>query len=148
MSAGRDYTCGVTTEGGVYCWGTNEVGQAGQPAGKAVRQPTRVGTFGATSISTGNYHTCAVTTDEQVQCWGRNGSWELGDGTNTSRHTPAPVTGGIRFASVTVNGMRTCATTTAGEAYCWGANDSGANGAGSATPLRHQVPAKVAGWPR
>ena len=148
VSAGRDYTCGITMQGEAYCWGSNEVGQSGQATGNVVKQPTRVGTFGATSISTGNYHTCAVTTDEQVQCWGRNGSWELGDGTNTSRRTPAPVTGSLRFASVSVNGMRTCATTTAGEAYCWGANDSGANGDGSATTLRHQVPTKVAGWPR
>ena len=148
VSAGRDYTCGVTTQGEAYCWGANEVGQTGQATGNAIRQPTRAGTFTATSISTGNYHTCAVTTDEQVQCWGRNGSWELGDGTNTSRRTPAPVTGGLRFASVTVNGMRTCATTTAGEAYCWGANESGANGDGSTTTLRHQVPTKVVGWPR
>ena len=148
VSAGRDYTCGITTQNEAFCWGAHEVGQTGQATGNATRQPTRVGTFGATSISTGNYHTCAVTTDEQIQCWGRNGSWELGDGTNTSRRTPAPVTGSLRFASVSVNGMRTCGVATDGAAYCWGSNASGANGDGSTAALRHEVPTKVAGWPR
>ena len=34
ISAGASHTCGVTTSGVVYCWGSNDDGQVGVPRGR------------------------------------------------------------------------------------------------------------------
>lgn len=45
------------------------------------------------SIAAGFLHTCALNGDGGVECWGRNSEGQLGDGTDTERHTPVPVIG-------------------------------------------------------
>jgi len=146
VSAGYDYTCGVTTTDEAYCWGVNQYGQLGDGSTTTASRPVRVGTLMASSIVTGMSHTCALATDGRVFCWGRNAYGELGDGTRTPRRTPAPVAGGTRFVSVSVAMPRTCALGTDGQGYCWGANPFGAHGDG--TTEARLVPTKVAGWPR
>jgi alpha-tubulin suppressor-like RCC1 family protein len=67
----------------------------------------------------------------------------LGNGADTSTRAPARVSGGIRFASITVGGTHTCALTPQGRAYCWGWNAFGQLGTGS--DANSAVPAPVAG---
>jgi alpha-tubulin suppressor-like RCC1 family protein len=54
---------------------------------------------------------------------------ELGTGNLTSSLVPVPVTGGLKFVSISALGDHTCALTVAGEAYCWGQNVYGELGA-------------------
>lgn len=49
------------------------------------------GLQGVTALTAGNDHVCALVADGRILCWGANHSGELGDGTLTSRETPAPV---------------------------------------------------------
>ncbi|HUR95293.1 MAG TPA: hypothetical protein VMY76_11955 [Gemmatimonadales bacterium] len=92
-------------------------------------------------IATGIYHTCALTADGDTWCWGANQDGPLGDGTTTPRSTPAPVTGGQKFTSLTAGVVHTCGLTAAGAAYCWGS--AGQVGDGSA--IARTVPTLVAG---
>src|SRR6266566_5300081 len=43
ISAGEYHTCGVTTDGAVYCWGSNKEGQLGNGTTKGKSEPVRVG---------------------------------------------------------------------------------------------------------
>ena len=42
ISAGDYHTCGVTTDGAVYCWGGNNEGQLGIGTTKGKNEPVRV----------------------------------------------------------------------------------------------------------
>ena len=60
VSAGRNHTCGVRTDGDVDCWGYDNYGQSAPPDDSFV------------SISAGDFHTCGVKTDGSVVCWGKD----------------------------------------------------------------------------
>ena len=99
VSAGLDYSCGVTTAGKGYCWGDNthgKLGFGGSVSGSYnyKRAPEAVvTTYSFGSISAGYNHTCGVTPwvfygNNTLLCWGNNYYRQLGDGTWDTRTTP------------------------------------------------------------
>lgn len=58
-------------------------------------------------------------------CWGDNESQgQLGDGTNTDRLNPTPVSGGLEFSQLSAGNGHTCGIAEDGSMYCWGDNES------------------------
>ena len=136
------YSCGVTSSGAAYCWGTNFYGQLGDGTQTQRLVPTAVvGGLTFTTLSVGAAHTCGLTTSGAAYCWGFNGDGRLGDNTTTQRLVPTAVAGGLTFASVTAGDFFTCAVTTSGAAYCWGAGGY----IGDGTTTQRLVPTSVAG---
>jgi alpha-tubulin suppressor-like RCC1 family protein len=164
VSAGAAHTCGITTSGAAYCWGSNDHGQLGEGApsstgptgggGGALRTaPAAVaGALRFTSISAGLDHTCAVSVDGAAYCWGSDHQGQLGDGGATpddaqgvavGQPEPVPVAGGVRFTAVSAGSGFTCGLATTRAIHCWGRNASGQLGDG--TTLDRASPAPVAG---
>ncbi|HKE92203.1 MAG TPA: Ig-like domain-containing protein [Gemmatimonadales bacterium] len=141
VTAGGQHTCALTTGGAVACWGSNDLGQMGDPsAGAATNVPILVsGVSSATLLTAGNNHTCALA-DGSAMCWGANLKGQLGNGRTASSSTPVAVTGGHAFQSIVAGARHTCGLGTDGVAWCWGDNDNGqlGNGTthGNATPQR------------
>ncbi len=133
ISAGGVYSCGVTTGGAGYCWGSNGYGVLGDGTTNDSSTPVAVaGGLQLASITAGVYHTCALTVNGAAYCWGQAGNGQLGTGlASLSSSTPLAVAGGHTFASITVGELSTCAVTTAGAGYCWGSGSFGALGIGS-----------------
>lgn len=133
ISAGRDHSCAVTTGGNMYCWGGNGLGQLGTDTTVVQRlTPVLVGS-GYTAVSAGDSFTCALTTAGDVRCWGWNGYGQLGRGEgsvsfNDFHVSPATVTGGHRFTSVSAGWRHACGLASDGNTYCWGSNMMGALG--------------------
>lgn len=136
LGAGDDFVCAVMAGGGVKCWGQNHAGQLGD--GTATDRPTPVDVVNlgasAAAVDAGSIHTCVRTSTGGAKCWGGNSRGQLGDGTFTSRPTPADVTGltsGVVEISTTYE--HTCALLASGGVRCWGGNFYGTIGNGGST---------------
>jgi len=149
LTAGGYHTCGLTSAGQAYCWGSNGFGGLGDGTSGtdrltpvAVQQPAGVA---FASLRAGGFHTCGLTSAGQAYCWGYNTFGGLGDETTTQRNAPVPVhqPSGVTFISVAPSGYHTCGASTAGPAYCWGSNADGQLGDG--TLVSHPAPVFVAG---
>ena len=94
-------TCGVTSDGTGYCWGSSFYGQVGSGTTDYSYFPVEVaGNHTWKMIAPGASHVCGVRTDDVAMCWGYNNHGQLGDGTTTDSTTPVVVSGGIAFASI------------------------------------------------
>lgn len=144
VTAGGDYSCGVTTDDRAYCWGMNNLGQLGNGSTENTAIPVAVsGGLRFRQVEAGGGHACGVTTDDRAYCWGWNQEAQLGDGTRTDRHTPVPVAGGLRFRQIGAGQYHSCAVTTGDRPYCWGLNRQGQLGDGSGL-VRQKRPVQVA----
>jgi len=141
ISAGAYHTCAIKTDGSVWCWGLNHVGQLGDGTTTNRLVPTAVGALSANvdAISAGTLHTCAITFDgnfSRVWCWGSNTSGQLGDGTTTNRTVPVSSLSAEFIIDVSAGNRHTCAIEGsawfgASYLYCWGANEDGELGDGT-----------------
>ncbi len=144
VEAGGGESCGVTTRGAGYCWGTNQWGSLGSGKGgygatpqEPLSWPSPVPVWGGLVFSTINAGSavCGVTTSGAGYCWGFGYDGQRGDGRGggtgaLAANTPQAVLGGFSFTTISAGGGHTCGVTTSGAAYCWGDGSSGALGIG------------------
>jgi alpha-tubulin suppressor-like RCC1 family protein len=142
VTAGASHTCGLTSDGAAWCWGSDEFGQVGSDVIAAISLvPTAVETgLRFAAISAGGGHTCAVTGSGELWCWGRNDFGQVGDGSQVNRSLPVLIPSSSDFAAVTAGQDHTCARTAQGTGYCWGRNDNGQLGEGTQTDRPQPVP--------
>ena len=145
LGAGDRHTCAaVPAAPFVKCWGGNWNGQLGDNS--TTPSPVPVDVSGLTgqviSIDAGLMHTCAAMAAGGIQCWGFNAVGQLGDGSNTDRHVPVPVSGITAIAAVSTGYEHTCTALSTG-AKCWGVNYDGELGNNSVTGSN--VPVTVSG---
>ncbi len=100
LVAGASFNCALLADGGVSCWGSNEMGELGvgtravpplsgrtppppPPQGRVETLPGR-----ATALVAAGNHACALLEEGSVWCWGANEYGQLGDGTLEERDRP------------------------------------------------------------
>jgi alpha-tubulin suppressor-like RCC1 family protein len=141
LVTGDAFTCGLTTNQLVYCWGNNILGQLGDATSNGRATPAPISTTEHfTAIAAGFQHACAIATTGTTYCWGLNSSGQLGAQSADICHIDVPDYYGYGTTSVEVgcamkpiaakdtpvgltalaasNG--TCGLLDGGQAYCWG----------------------------
>ncbi len=134
VATGNEHTCAIA-DGGVYCWGRNNVRQLG-PAFAGANSPTPVKitglTEGVTQISTAEEYTCAIK-DGNVFCWGVNLYGVCGLPGGVPQSTPNKILDRFgnpltNIAQIATDADHACALTSTGAVFCWGSNAGGVLG--------------------
>jgi alpha-tubulin suppressor-like RCC1 family protein len=156
IAGGGIHTCVVHQGGTVSCWGGNGDGQVGQPSSSSascaeskgspipcVLSPVVVpGLTNVAEVRAGEHYVCARKNDLTVWCGGDNSNGTLGDGSNTSRNTPAQVADLDKdVIEIAAGRWFACARHRTGAVSCWGANGSGQLGNRSTTNTNRPVAA-------
>lgn len=143
-SYGSNSNCVLTTEGLVYCWGSNTDSQLGNGQYTNSAVPVAVNTSGVlsgktiTQISVGFRSACAKDSNDDLYCWGNNASGTLGVGNDNLQMFPVSVINNIPFGDFNVGKGHVCGIS-AGTTYCWGTNFYGELGDGTTTHSNQPV---------
>ena len=147
VAAGAYTSFAVKNDGTLWVWGSNQYGARGDgtsgdniaspvqvPIPNLISTPTRRGKH-AVAVGTGVY--AAIDTEGRVWTWGVNWNGRLGNGTTTSRYTPARVQKSANsgdyltgVVSITAGGGTLAALDADGAVWTWGAGANGALGNG------------------
>ncbi len=154
----RTTTFGLTTNGDLFAWGNNAIGQLGDGTTVSKSSPVRV--LGglkfkkvqiavAPSNIAGVQTSCfGLTTTGQIYAWGGNVDGQLGTGDTTNRTSPALVIGGQTWTDFSAIGtgsqVAVLALNSSGVAYSWGVDISGIRGDGGAV-FKTSSPGLVSG---
>ena len=135
----------IQTNGSLWMWGRNEVGQLGQSDLIHRSVPTAVGALTSWSnskISTG-YQSLVVKSDGSLWTWGLNNYGQLGAGTVTSRSSPVQVGTYQNWATASFGLQHGAAIRPNGTLWVWGRNDYGQSGLSEATTVLRSSPVQV-----
>lgn len=152
FSGGAAFTIAMGSDGNVYAWGDNSVGQLGDgtmtSSAAAVRVQLPAG-VAFTQVKAGAVGAIALGSDGNVYAWGNNVYGQLGDGTTTNAAAPVqmqlPAGSSVTelFAGSGNLGVRTAD----GSVYLTGRGDDGQLGnddtASSTVPVLVQAPTGV-----
>jgi alpha-tubulin suppressor-like RCC1 family protein len=134
LAAGHRFTCGITTNSKVFCWGLNDVGQLGTETdgetcveGRCSHTPLQE-TSGRSfaSITAGLSHVCALDRGGATFCWGWDGPAGTGEGHHPTFTPNAYAVDAPPFRQLTAGGYHTCGLANDGSGYCWGIDAIGA----------------------
>jgi alpha-tubulin suppressor-like RCC1 family protein len=146
VSAGRDHTCAIKTDGTAWCWGTDangELGNAGTTGDQVSPSPvTNADNVPWTQISAGIYSTCGIKVDGSLWCWGGDSAGQLGNGAGGSSTQPSAVTSSLPWTMVSMGYGTACGIKSDNTLWCWGDASYGRLGNGTTSPAL-QSPAQV-----
>lgn len=121
--------CGLSTAGGMKCWGLNNAQQVGDGTGTRRNSPVDVSGLesGVRDLAAGMASNCAVTDAGDVKCWGHSGWWSA---------SPTDISNSSGFRKLSGGGPvpTYCGLTSGGAVKCFGSDFTGNLGDGGSSP--------------
>ena len=136
IAGGQLHTVALKTDGTLWTWGYNLIGQLGVNDNTTRSTPvtTLLGGNNWKSIAGGGYHTVALKTDGTLWSWGYNAYGQLGVNNTANRFTPVTtLLGGNNWKSISCGFYHTTALKTDGTLWTWGRNNFGQLGVNDTT---------------
>jgi alpha-tubulin suppressor-like RCC1 family protein len=141
VAGGEYYTAAIKTDGTLWTWGQNNLGQLG--INDTNPRCTPITTFaGGTNwkqVACG-YSAAAIKTDGTLWTWGDNSYGNLGVNDTNRRCTPVTTfVGGTNWKQVSAGSFNTSAIKTDGTLWIWGRNEHGQLGINEAGGTTHRT---------
>jgi alpha-tubulin suppressor-like RCC1 family protein len=125
----ESHTVAIRSDGTLWAWGNNTVGQLGNGTWDDSGQPVRVGTnTNWRVVSAGSFHTVALRDDGTLWAWGANSYGQLGIGVSSNTNRPVQIGTDARWLTASAGHGHTLAVRDDGTLWAWGWNDDGALG--------------------
>jgi alpha-tubulin suppressor-like RCC1 family protein len=138
VATGIFHSLGLKSDGSLYVWGANGVGQLGLGNVGDMDTPTKLGS-GWVAIAAGGFHSFGLKDDGSLWAWGQNNVGQLGIGNKTNQNTPVQVgTGWVAVAAGSQEptgsqepGFHSLGLKSDGSLWAWGNNADGQLGQGN-----------------
>ncbi|MDR2560491.1 MAG: Ig-like domain-containing protein [Holophagales bacterium] len=154
VSAGTYHTVAIKSEGTLWAWGLNSVGQLGQGSGASVLDQTPTPIQVTTdktwaAVSAGLNFTMAIKSDSAksentLWAWGYNEYGQLGISSKTNRNAPVQVGTDKTWKAASAGfDSRTVAIKSDGSLWVWGDNQDGHLGLGDITDATVSQPTSM-----
>ncbi len=131
IATGTEHTCGIKTDGTLWCWGTNYSGQLGVgEQGDLKSRPIKVATDIAdwVSVDVDYQQSCAIRSTGAMYCFGRLYNEEFNF--DQFKKEPVPVFEGTTWKAIALGQEYRCGVQSDDGLYCWGKNNDGQLGFG------------------
>ena len=138
VSCGNWHTAAIRTDGSLWMWGLNRMGQLGDGTTEDHNTPVKA-LNDVAAVSCGAGHTAAIKADGSLWIWGNNIHGELGIGRGNRSETPVKVLDNV--SAVSCGWDHTAAIKTDGSLWIWGNNEYGQLGDG--TEESRRIPVKI-----
>jgi alpha-tubulin suppressor-like RCC1 family protein len=128
VACGYSFTAAIKTDGTLWLWGDNSVGQLGDSTRthRSIPLQTISGVWKQVSAISASDYIAAIKTDGTLWLWGLNTSGQLGDNTTVSKSSPVQtVAGGTNWKQVGCGWAHIAAIKTDGTLWTWGYNSNG-----------------------
>jgi alpha-tubulin suppressor-like RCC1 family protein len=121
IGTGREFSCGITVDTTVYCWGTRDSGRLGDGYSSIRPEPVPVAPhLSFKEVSGFEWAQCALTTAGRPYCWGRSmGRIVMSGSGDVMVPTPLPVE--QAFDQIGLGRENVCVLDTSGIPWCVGA---------------------------
>ena len=128
VSCGIYHTAAIKSDGTLWAWGRNNLGQLGDNTTTPQASPVQsvAGNTNWKYVECGGLFTAAIKTDGTLWMCGYNGQGALGNNTSISTSSPVQVYGGgTNWKQVSAGNVHVAAVKTNGTLWCWGWNPFG-----------------------
>ena len=134
VAAGSYYAVlALKTDGTLWGWGNNLMGQIGDGTGISKSSPVQIGLYtNWLNISSSGVNSLALKTDGTLWSWGANSAGQLGQNDAIQRSSPVQIGTDTNWSkSISTNYNMSAAIKTDGTLWIWGNNANGALGLGN-----------------
>ena len=146
VSAGTKFSLAIKTNGTLWSWGLNGLGQLGNGTIVNTNIPNQVGTATNWSkIDAGNEYSLAIDTGGFLYAWGDNTFGQFGNGTNTGSLSPMIVSSSNFWTNISAGFTHSIILNSFGFMFTAGDNSQGQLGNGTNTASNTFIPATSTG---